>query len=139
MNMITATLAAERGTSHWTIDPTHTNPQFSVRHLMISKVKGRFGTVAGTVSVPEGNETKAAIDVTIDAKSIDTGVGQRDDHLRSADFFDVERFPTVTFKSKKAERVGDDQLRVKGDLTIRDVTREVVLDVRELGTARDPW
>jgi polyisoprenoid-binding protein YceI len=137
--MTTASLAAERGTTQWTIDPSHTNVEFGVRHLMISTVKGRFGAVEGTVTLPGGDPVKAQIDVTIDATSIDTGVGQRDDHLRSPDFFDAARFPKLTFRSKRVERVGGESLRVIGDLTIRDVTREVALDVRELGSARDPW
>src|SRR5688572_6006314 len=137
--MTTTTLAAERGTTRFSIDPTHTNVEFGVRHLMISTVKGRFRTVEGTVNVPSGEPAKAQIEVTIDPASLDTGVGQRDDHLRSPDFFDVARFPRLTFKSKRIERAGSDRLRVTGDLTIRDVTREVQLDVHELGTVRDPW
>jgi len=137
--MTSTTLAAPRGTTLWTLDPTHTTVEFGVRHLMISTVRGRFGTVDGTVSVPGTDPVKAQIDVTIDAGSINTGVGQRDDHLRSPDFFDVARFPRLTFKSKRVERTGPDTLRVHGDLTIRDVTREVDLQVTELGSARDPW
>lgn len=137
--MTTATLAAERGTTQWTIDPTHTNVGFGVRHLMISTVKGRFTAVEGQVTVPDGDPVKAQIVVTIDAASVDTGVGQRDDHLRSPDFFDAARFPKLTFRSKRVERIGAESLRVIGDLTIRDVTREVALDVRELGSVRDPW
>jgi len=137
--MTTATLAAERGTTQWSIDPTHTHVGFGVRHLMISTVKGRFAGVDGAVSLENGSAAKARIDVTIDAASIDTGVAQRDDHLRSPDFFDVARFPTLTFKSRRIERTGKDALRVTGDLTIRDVTREIQLDVLELGNVRDPW
>jgi polyisoprenoid-binding protein YceI len=137
--MANATSAAERGTTRWSIDPAHTNVEFGVRHLMISTVKGRFGGVEGTVAVPNGDAVKAQFDVSIDTASIDTGVEQRDDHLRSADFFDVARFPKLTFRSKRVERIGADRLRVTGDLTIRDVTREVALDVAELGSARDPW
>jgi len=137
--MTNATLAAERGTTRWTIDPTHTNVAFGVRHLMISTVKGRFAAVEGTVTLPDGDPVKAQIDVSIDAASIDTGVAQRDDHLRSADFFDAARFPKLTFRSKRVERTGSDALRLVGDLTVRDVTREVPLQVEELGRARDPW
>jgi polyisoprenoid-binding protein YceI len=137
--MTTTTLAAKSGTTRWTIDPTHTNIEFGVRHLMISTVKGRFGVVEGTVNVPSGDPVKAQIDVTIDASGIDTGVDKRDDHLRSPDFLDVARFPRLTFKSKRIERTGTDTFRVHGDLQIRDVTREVQLDVHALGTARDPW
>ena len=137
--MTTATLAAERGTTHWSIDPSHTHVGFGVRHLMISTVKGRFAEVTGTVSLENEDPGTAKIDVTIDVASIDTGVSQRDDHLRSPDFFDVARFPTLAFKSRRIERAGADALRVTGDLTIRDVTREVQLDVMELGSVRDPW
>lgn len=137
--MTTATLAAERGTTHWTIDPTHTNVEFGVRHLMISTVKGRFAGVEGHVTIPDGDPVKAQIAVTIDAASVDTGVEQRDDHLRSPDFFDAARFPQLTFRSKRVERIDAETLRVIGDLTIRDQTREVQLMTRELGTRRDPW
>jgi polyisoprenoid-binding protein YceI len=137
--MTTTTLAAPRGTTRWTLDPSHTNVAFGVRHLMISTVKGRFRTVEGTVTGPGGDPVKAQIDISIDAASIDTGVGQRDDHLRSPDFLDVARFPRLTFKSKRIERRGADALRVHGDLTIRGVTREAELQVTELGSVRDPW
>jgi polyisoprenoid-binding protein YceI len=137
--MTTATLAAERGTTLWSIDPSHSHVGFGVRHLMISTVKGRFAGVNGDVSLEGGSVGTASIDVTIDAASIDTGVAQRDDHLRSADFFDVARFPTLKFEGRRIERTGKDALRVTGDLTIRDVTREVQLDVSELGRVKDPW
>jgi polyisoprenoid-binding protein YceI len=137
--MTTATLAAERGTTQWSIDPSHTHVGFGVRHLMISTVKGRFAGVNGGVSLENGTVGTAKIDVTIDAASIDTGVAQRDDHLRSADFFDVTRFPTLAFESRRIDRTAKDALRVTGDLTIRDVTREVQLEVSELGRAKDPW
>ncbi len=137
--MTTATLAAERGTTQWNIDGSHTHVGFGVRHLMISTVKGRFAGVNGGVSLEDGSVGTAKIDVTIDAASIDTGVTQRDDHLRSADFFDVARFPTLKFESRRIDRAGKNALRVTGDLTIRDVTREVQLEVSELGTVKDPW
>lgn len=137
--MTTATFAAERGTTQWSIDPSHTHVGFGVRHLMISTVRGRFAGVNGGVTLEDGSVGTASIDVTIDAASIDTGVAQRDDHLRSADFFDVARFPTLRFESRRIDRAGKDALRVTGDLTIRDVTREVQLDVGELGNVRDPW
>ena len=129
----------ERGTAVWRMDPTHTHAEFGVRHLMISTVKGHFSEVAGTVVVEDGDPTTAQVDVTIGVASIDTRVGQRDDHLRSADFFDAERFPTITFRSTKVDPVGDDRYEVLGDLTIRDVTRPVTLDAQGLGSLRDPW
>ena len=97
----------ERGTAVWRIDPTHTHAEFGVRHLMISTVKGHFRDVAGTVVVEDGDPTNAQVDVTIDAASIDTRVEQRDQHLRSPDFLDVEKFPTIDFKSTQIERDGD--------------------------------
>jgi polyisoprenoid-binding protein YceI len=127
------------GTQVWQLDAAHSSVEFAVKHLMISTVKGRFADVAGHVTVEEDDVTTAQVDVTIGAKSIDTGVGKRDDHLRSADFFDVENHPALRFTSKKVERTGDDELHVTGDLTIRDVTREIVLRVEEGGRANDPW
>jgi polyisoprenoid-binding protein YceI len=122
----------------WQVDPSHSHVEFGVRHLMISTVKGRFGDVAGTVDVDPADLAKTKIDVLINAASIDTREAQRDGHLRSADFFDVERFPTLRFQST---RVGGDagNLRVTGNLTIRGVTREVTLAVTPEGHGRDPW
>ena len=119
-----------------TIDATHTNVEFAVKHLMISTVKGRFGDVSGTVSVPQTGEP--TVDVTINAASIDTRVDARDKHLKSADFFDVEKYPTLRFVSTKATRT-DDGYKLVGDLTIKDVTRPVTLTVTEEGTGMDPW
>src|SRR5215208_4514418 len=107
----------------WQIDPAHSNVEFAVRHLMISTVKGRFGDVAGTIQVDGNDPAKTVLDVTINAASIDTREAQRDTHLRSADFFDVERFPTLRFRSTRVSGEPE-ELRVTGDLTIRDVTRE---------------
>jgi polyisoprenoid-binding protein YceI len=106
---------------------------------MISTVKGHFSDVAGKVIVEDGDPTTAQVDVTIGVASIDTHVEQRDQHLRSPDFFDVERYPALTFQSTKVERAGDDRYRVHGHLTIRDVTRPVTLDVEGTGGLRDPW
>lgn len=122
----------------WTLDASHSNVEFSVRHLMIATVKGRFADVQGTVTLDESDPTQSSVDVTIAAASIDTRVAQRDEHLRSADFFEVEKYPTVTFKSRKVAADGD-HLKVTGDLTIRGVTREVVLDVASHGRQTDPW
>jgi polyisoprenoid-binding protein YceI len=135
----TATPAAAPGTrSVWTIDPAHTGVEFAVRHLMISSVKGRFAGVAGTVTAGD-DLTNAEVDITIDASSIDTREPQRDAHLRSADFLEVEKFPTLTFNSRRVQRVADDDYKVTGDLTIRGVTREVTLDVTSQGRTTDPW
>lgn len=124
--------------TQWSIDPSHSHVEFSVRHLMIATVKGRFAEVQGTVVIDEADPTRSEIDVTIAAASVDTRVTQRDEHLRSADFFNVEKFPSLTFKSRRIERDGDD-LKLVGDLTIRGVTREVTLDVTEHGRQTDPW
>jgi polyisoprenoid-binding protein YceI len=118
------------------IDATHSNVEFAVKHLMISTVKGRFGDVTGTVSIPASGEP--TIDVTINAASIDTRVEARDNHLRSADFFDVEKYPTLRFVSTKTQRT-DDGYTVTGNLTIKDVTRPVTLTVTEEGAGIDPW
>jgi polyisoprenoid-binding protein YceI len=122
----------------WQIDPAHSHVEFAVRHLMISTVKGRFGDVSGTLEVNAADPTKSVVDVTINVTSIDTREAQRDAHLRSADFFDVERFPTMRFKSTRISGDGDD-LNVTGDLTIRDITREVTLEVTSEGQGKDPW
>ena len=109
--------------SNWTVDTTHSGINFSIRHMVVSKVRGRFTKYSGTVQLDEDDLTRSTVQATIDASSIDTGTQQRDDHLRSADFFDVEKF----------------FYRVIGDLSIRDVTREVTLDVEYGGRAKDPW
>ena len=123
----------------WTIDPAHTSVEFAVRHLMISTVKGRFGDVKGTVELDLDNPAAARVDVTIAATSIDTRNGDRDAHLRSADFFDVEKFPELRYVSRKVEVLPDGTFRVVGDLTIRGVTREVPLTASFEGTGADPW
>lgn len=131
--------SSARGSS-WKIDPAHSHVEFSVRHLMISTVKGAFGDVQGTVWSDDSGATTALVDITIQVASIDTRQEQRDAHLRSADFFEVARFPTITFRSRSVE--GDhreSEFRLIGDLTIRDVTREVVLAVSSEGRVIDPW
>ena len=116
-------------TQTWQIDPAHTSSQFSVRHLGISTVRGVFQKTTGTVTWDPADPTKTQIDATIDATSVDTRVQMRDNDLRSAHFFDVAKYPTITFKSKHAEAAGAGKLKVTGDLTIHGVTKEVVLDV----------
>jgi polyisoprenoid-binding protein YceI len=127
------------GTTTWNIDASHSHVEFSVRHLMISTVKGRFGEVSGKVVTDEGDPSRGQVEVTINAASIDTREAQRDAHLRSADFFDAENFPTLTFKSTRIAKASGDDLTVTGDLTIRGTTREVVLDVTSEGRVTDPW
>ena len=123
----------------WTIDPAHTEVGFSVKHLMISTVRGRFADVRGTIQLDGNDLTRASVDAAIATASIDTRQEQRDAHLRSADFFEVEKYPTITFRSTGVERIKNDRYRITGDLTIRDVTREVVLEGTDEGRGRDPW
>ena len=127
-------MATERGE----IDSSHSGIHFSVRHLVIAKVRGQFSRWTGAVIVPDGDFTKASVEAVVDASSIETGVADRDAHLKSADFFDVAQFPEVTFKAARVTPTGDD-LRVVGDLTIKGITREVTLDVEQLGQVKDPW
>ncbi|KFA92400.1 YceI family protein [Archangium violaceum] len=123
----------------WNIDTTHSGIHFSVRHMVISKVRGSFRKFSGSVSLDEQDPTASSVSVRIDTASIDTGVQQRDDHLRSPDFFDAEKFPVISFESTKVEKSPDSGLRVTGKLTIRDITREVVLEAEQLGVGKDPW
>src|SRR5712692_6599362 len=123
----------------WTIDPAHSPVEFAVRHLMITTVRGRFTDVKGTLVADDADPTRAEVEVTINVNSIDTREPQRDAHLRSADFFDAETYPALTFKSTRVTDVRGDQFKLVGDLTIHGVTREVTLDVRSEGRAKDPW
>ena len=113
----------------WEFDPAHTGVQFKVRHLMVSSVRGDFEKVSGKVVYDESDVTKSTADITIEAASINTRVAKRDEHLRSPDFLDVAKYPTITYKSKKVEKAGDGKLKMTGDLTIKGVTREAVLDI----------
>src|SRR5437870_11905564 len=113
----------------WTLDPAHTSVQFSVRHLMVSTVRGAFGKLPGTGQVDEKDLTRSKIQATIDAASIDTRIEKRDAHLKSPDFLDVAKYPTITFVSKKIEQGDPGHFKVIGDLTLHGVTREVSLDV----------
>ncbi|MBF0508460.1 MAG: polyisoprenoid-binding protein [Deltaproteobacteria bacterium] len=126
--------------SNWTIDPVHSNIQFKIRHLMISNVKGVFGKVQGVIKLDDKDITKSNLTVTIDTASISTGVDKRDEDLKSANFFDVAKFPTMTFVSKKVMKKSMGKLEVIGDLTIHGIAREVVLDVEEFSNEiKDPW
>jgi polyisoprenoid-binding protein YceI len=126
-------------TTSYTFDLTHSAVGFSVRHLMISKVKGYLRSWTGTLELDLADLAKSKVDVTIDATSIDTQQEQRDAHLKSADFFETEKFPSLTFKSTAVKVVDDTTLEVTGDLTIRDVTRPVVLEVENLGQVADSY
>jgi polyisoprenoid-binding protein YceI len=122
----------------WTIDPAHSTAGFVARHLMVTKVRGRFTDVEGRLVIGETPEA-SSVEVRMKAASIDTASPDRDRHLRSPDFLDVERFPQLVFRSTGIEITGETALRITGDLTIRDVTKRVVLDAEYEGLARDPW
>lgn len=124
----------------WQIDPAHANVEFKVKHMMVANVKGVFAKLEGTIEADDADLAKAKVSVTIDTASIDTNNAKRDEHLRSPDFFDVAKFPTMTFASKRIVATGGSVSQVIGDLTIRDVTREVTLEVAELSApVKDPW
>jgi polyisoprenoid-binding protein YceI len=140
--MSAAVTAASQGTkqTEWQIDPSHSAAHFSVRHLMISNVRGEFTKLTGTALLDASDLTHSTVEVTIEAGSINTREPQRDEHLRSADFFDVANHPTITFRSKRVAAVGDEHFKLTGDLTIRGVTREVTLDVDgPTPSVKDPW
>ena len=133
-------LKPEPSTTTWNIDPVHSTAQFKVRHMMISHVRGEFTAVKGTLQLDSSDVTKSSIDVVIDATSINTREPQRDAHLTSADFLDVEKFPTLTFKSTGVARKLGEDLLVDGDLTIHGVTRKVTLDIEAPSEPqKDPW
>ena len=140
MTQSTAT-ATTSGLSIWTLDPSHTIVEFSAKHLMITTVKGRFTGVEGVIRADEQNPANSSVEVTIDATTLTTGDERRDGHLRSADFFDVENHPTITFKSTRVEpRDGNaTRLRIVGDLTVRGTTREVVLEATNDGRGVSPY
>jgi len=122
----------------WKIDTTHSSVEFAVKHMMIATVKGRFTDVSGTIEFDEQDPTGGRADITIAAASIDTREAQRDTHLKSADFFDVEKFPTLTFRSTRIQGTPQ-EFKMTGDLTIHGVTRPVTLDVTHEGRGKDPW
>jgi polyisoprenoid-binding protein YceI len=123
----------------WKIDPARSSVQFTVRHMVISKVRGRFARWEARLQLDIHEPATSSVDVTIDAGSIDTGMADRDAYLRSPDSFDVERFPSLTYRSRRVEALPAGRLRVVGDLTIRAVTREVILDVEYGGRGKKPW
>jgi polyisoprenoid-binding protein YceI len=136
---VTGTSQATQPTQ-WQIDPAHSAAHFSVRHLMISNVRGEFTKVSGNAVLDPSDPAKSSVEVSIDTSSIDTRELQRDEHLRSADFFDVANYPTLTFGSKKITPAGKDRFKVTGDLTIRGTTREVIFDVEgPVPPVKDPW
>jgi polyisoprenoid-binding protein YceI len=129
------TMSIER----WEIDSSHSGIHFAVRHLVISKVRGRFSLWSGTVLVPKGDWSRATVDVVIDAASIDTGLATRDTQLRAADFLDVERYPYITFQTLHVFAPQAGQLRIAGGLTIKGRVGQVMLEVEDSGFTRDPW
>jgi polyisoprenoid-binding protein YceI len=133
------TVTATPTRTTWTIDAAHSQVEFAVRHLMISTVRGRFAGVAGTVVWDDADLESAEVDVAIDVHTIDTREAQRDAHLKSADFFDAEKFPALTFKSTRVTDVKGDRFKLIGNLTMHGVTREVTLDVTSEGRGKDPW
>lgn len=138
--MTTTLTSAAPTTTTWNIDPVHSTAQFKVKHLMISNVKGEFTSLTGVLDLNEGDVTKSYVEASIDATTINTREAQRDAHLKSADFFDVEKFPTLTFKSTGVSKTGDGELSVKGELTIHGVTQSVVFDVEgPSAPTKDPW
>ncbi len=136
--VLAVTAAAQAGT--WQIDPNHSSAQFSVKHLGVSTVRGAFTKVSGTAKYDPADPTKDSVDVTIDAASVDTRVQMRDNDLKSPNFLDVQKYPTIVFHSKKATAAGTGKLQIVGDLTIHGVTKEVVLDVDgPSAQIKDPW
>lgn len=123
----------------WNIDSAHSQITFSVRHMMISTVRGRFEELSGTVNFDQNNPENSTVDVKIDAASISTRDEKRDGHLRSADFLNADKYPYLVFRSNRIEQTGKTHGRIYGDLTIRDVTRPVTLDVEYNGMAKSPW
>lgn len=133
-----AAATAPAATTAWQIDPAHSTAELAVRHMMVTTVKGHVSAVEGSITLDENDLTKSSVAVVLDAGSIDTRDPKRDDHLRSADFLDVQHFPTITFASTRIERAADGY-RIVGDLTLHGVTRETVLGAAFEGRQRDPW
>ncbi len=130
----------QTSTTTWTIDPVHSTAEFKVKHMMISSVKGHFAKISGALTLDESSLTRSHVEAVIEASSLETRDAQRDAHLKSADFFHVEQFPTLSFRSTRITIVRDGELAVEGDLTIRDVTRQVLFSVEgPTPPARDPW
>ncbi len=125
--------------SEWTVDPAHTAAHFAVKHLLVSTVRGEFSKVGGTIKLDDKDVTKSSVEATIEVGTVNTREGKRDEHLKSPDFFDAAKFPTITFKSKKIAKSGDG-LKITGDLTIHGVTKEVTLDASApAAEQKDPW
>jgi polyisoprenoid-binding protein YceI len=139
MNQMTAPTTTTTGVTTWAIDGAHSIAEFSVKHMMVAKAKGRFGAFDGSIQWDQANPANSSVEITIDVASIDTNESQRDAHLRSDDFFNAEQYPNAVFKSTRIEPVGDQEFKVYGDLTIRDQTHPIVLDVELEGQIVDPY
>ena len=126
-------------TGTWDLDPAHTRLGFAARHAMVATVRGSFAVFSGTITLDNAEPSKSSAEVQIDAASITTGNEQRDTHLRSPDFLDVEKFPTITFRSTGAEQVDDDEYKLHGELTIKDVSGPIVLNLEFQGSSVDPF
>ena len=133
------TTSAKTATSTWAMDPAHSIVEFAVKHLVVTTVKGRFREVEGTLRIDEGHPENSGVSASVDVASIDTNVADRDADLRSDSFLNAERYPKITFRSTRVELADDTHFRLVGDLTIRDVTKEVVLDGEYEGQVDDPW
>ncbi len=133
------TTQTETRTSTWAIDKAHSIAEFAVKHLVVTTVKGHFREFEGTLTTDEANPENSSVTASIDVASIDTNVADRDAHLRSDDFFNAEKFPKIIFKSTRVELIDESHARVYGDLTIRDVTKPIVLDTEYEGQVDDPW
>jgi len=140
MNATVTAATQDTKPTQWQIDPAHSAAHFSVRHLMITNVRGEFTKISGGALINPVDPAKSSVQVTIEASSVNTREPQRDEHLRSADFFDVANHPTLTFRSKRIETLGAEHFKVTGDLTIRGVTKEVPFDVEgPTAPIKDPW
>jgi polyisoprenoid-binding protein YceI len=140
MNTAVTTASQSTKPTQWQIDPAHSAAHFSVRHLMISNVRGEFTKLSGSALLNPADPAKSTVEITIEAASVNTREPQRDEHLRSADFFDVANYPTLTFRSKRIEALGAENFKLTGDLTIRGVTKEATFDVEgPTPPVKDPW
>jgi len=138
--MSTTLTAPQTATTTWNLDPVHSVAEFKVKHMMISNVKGQFTGITGVLTLDETDIANSRVEATIDATSVNTRDAQRDGHLKSADFFDVEKFPALSFRSTRVKRAGEDELAVTGDLTVHGVTRQVTFKVEgPTAPGKDPW
>jgi polyisoprenoid-binding protein YceI len=136
---MSASTSPKVGTSTWAIDAVHSSVEFAVKHMMVATAKGRFTGISGSIQLDLSNPANSSVEATIDLTTVDTGNAQRDGHLKTDDFFHAEKFANATFRSTRVEVVDDENAKVYGDLTIRDVTKEVVLDVEFEGQGKDAY